>query len=262
MEFYKEVLISEYSKKQKKNPAYSLRSFSKFLGLAQATLSEVMRDKRKLPLKHAIPVAEKLNLDPSTKTMFVKSVELSKASLKNLELKTDHYLDETVLDEQRDYNIIAYWEYYGLLNLIETKDFINDEHWIAKRLDIKVSRVSQVKKELIARGYLKEEQGNLTRIQTKLTTSQDVFSKALRHSHKESLEMAIEKIDSVHLDKRFLSSSTIPVSMEKMDEAKKLIREFRAKMTALLAEGDKEEVYQFCIQLYPLTNSVEKGELQ
>lgn len=262
MDFYKQILIGEYSKKQKRNPAYSIRSYSKFLGLAQATLSEVMRDRRKLPSKYAEVVAEKLELDPSTKEMFVKSVTLSKTSLKSLELKQEQYLDETILDEQKDYNIIAYWEYYALLNLIETSGFINDDEWIARRLDLKISRVAQVKSELLERGYIKEEDQKLSRLQTKLTTSQDTFSKALRNSHKESLEMAIEKVDSVDLDKRFLSSSTIPVSMKKMDEAKKLIREFRSKMTALLGEGEKEEVYQFCIQLYPLTNLTEKGELQ
>ena len=46
--------------------------------------------------------------------------------------------------------------------------------------------------------------------------------------------------------------------MEKIDKAKKLIREFKSKLSHYLESGIKQEVYQINIQLFPLTQ-IQKG---
>jgi uncharacterized protein (TIGR02147 family) len=78
-------------------------------------------------------------------------------------------------------------------------------------------------------------------------------STALRHSHREALTMGAEKLESVPLELRDFSSMTIAVSMERLPEAKKLIRAFQKQLSELLENGKRTEVYQICMQLYPMT---------
>jgi uncharacterized protein (TIGR02147 family) len=255
MEDYRQILKNDFINRQRKNESFSLRAYSKFLGISPATLSEVMRERRNLPQKYADVVANKLNLGPIEKQLFLKSILIQKRSLKDLVKLKIEDKSQTILDEQRDFNIIAHWEYYGFLNLIETHDFQNNTAWISQKLSISKLRVKQVKDELLHAGHIEEKNNILVRKKVNLNTTQDVVSKAIRQSHKESLEMAIDKIESVDISKRFYSSSTVPVSIDKLDEAKELIRDFREKLCALLQEGKKEEVYNLNIQLYPLTNT-------
>lgn len=46
---------------------------------------------------------------------------------------------------------------------------------------------------------------------------------------------------------------TMAVDKSKMIEAKTMIREFRDKLCAYLEEGEKTEVYELAIQLFPRT---------
>lgn len=46
---------------------------------------------------------------------------------------------------------------------------------------------------------------------------------------------------------------TMAVDKSKMIEAKAMIREFRDKLCAYLEEGEKTEVYELAIQLFPRT---------
>jgi uncharacterized protein (TIGR02147 family) len=136
---------------------------------------------------------------------------------------------------------------------MDLEDFSSDIAWIAKRLSISKSRAEIVIDGLLASGLIKRENGKLKKTAKQLTTTQDIQSIALRHSHKETLEMAVEKIESISIEDRFYSSNTIAMNRNKLSEAKNLIREFRRKLTALLEDGQKTEVYQFNFQLFPLT---------
>ena len=51
---------------------------------------------------------------------------------------------------------------------------------------------------------------------------------------------------------------TIAMDIEKLPEVKTIIREFRQKVTALLRDGKKTDVFQLAIQLYPLTKNLRK----
>lgn len=53
---------------------------------------------------------------------------------------------------------------------------------------------------------------------------------------------------------------TMALSLNKVPEAKTIIREFRQKMSALLKDGYKTDVYQMAIQFYPLTNTKKQME--
>jgi uncharacterized protein (TIGR02147 family) len=86
-----------------------------------------------------------------------------------------------------------------------------------------------------------------------LETSEDIESQALQISHLESFDLAKVKLQQVPLHKRDFSSVTMAIDAAKIPQAKAIIREFQEKLYALLSDGEKNEVYQFNCQLFPVT---------
>jgi len=249
--YYLSTLKEELVTRQKKNPAYSLRSYAEFLGIHPGTLSSVFNGKRTLPVATAEKIATKLNLSPKEKHFFLKSLATEKARFKFLsEDEKEHqvYLDET------HFQIIAEWEHYGIVTLMECHDFKSDANWIAQRLGLSVNRVEVALDRLLkANLIIKDDSGNYKKTFSKLKTTEDVFSPALQKAHLEELDLAREKMAKTQLNKRDYSSITLAMNMNNMEKAKAAIYEFRQKMRSILEEGEKTEVYELCIQLFPLT---------
>ena len=157
--------------------------------------------------------------------------------------------------DENHYNILSKWEYYGLLTLLECDDFCSDHDWIANRLNLKKDRVNEVIKGLISAKLIEQNlAGEYKLTQGPLRTTEDINSKALKTSHLETLDIGKEKLESIDVELRDYSSMTVAIDPSKLQEAKSIIREFRQKMGSLLRDGDRTEVYQMAIQLYPLTN--------
>ena len=86
-----------------------------------------------------------------------------------------------------------------------------------------------------------------------LTTTSGVPSAALRRYHQKNLSLAAEAIDSEPVDRRFVTSITMPTSPEKFERAKELILRFREELSGLLEDTVATDVYTLAIQLFPLT---------
>ena len=68
-------------------------------------------------------------------------------------------------------------------------------------------------------------------------------------------------IDETSIDYRDFSTLAVAIDLNKIPEAKAIIREFRQKMAKLMSEGERTEVYELAIQLYPITR-LRNPELQ
>jgi uncharacterized protein (TIGR02147 family) len=239
------------SLKQRQNPHYSLRAFARDMDVHPATLSQVFKGNRPLPLKNASRVVARLNLSPKEKTLFLESLYGSKVTLD--QIKVDRSEERVMLDEAQ-HKIIAEWEHYAVLTLFDLNDFKVTKENVTNRLHISPLRTEVVLTNLISSGLLqKNKNGVLAKTQSSVRTTEDVLSPALRASHKQTIEMGIQKLDQVAMELRDFSSTTLAVDLEKLPEVKTIIREFRQKMSALLKEGTKTDVYQLAIQFYPLT---------
>jgi uncharacterized protein (TIGR02147 family) len=116
-------------------------------------------------------------------------------------------------------------------------------------------RLEVVINNLITAGLIKQElNGTYSKCQIRVRTTEDVNSHALRAGHRENLDLGKHKLDEVVVELRDFSSLMTAVDVEKIPEAKAIIREFRLKMLELMKSGkNKTEVYQMAIQFYPLT---------
>lgn len=250
--YYLTKMKEGLSLKQRNNPLYSLRAYARDIGIHPATLSQIINGKRTLPLKECDHVAKKLNLGPKEHALFKESLTSKKSVLDSIKIPAD---DQRLMLDESYYKIISEWEHYAVLELFELSDFKRTKEEVAAKLDLTANRTDVVLTNLkVCKLIEVDSDGKLVKVHSDVKTSEDISSQALRESHKETLQMGIAKIDSVGVELRDFSSSTLAIDMSKLPEAKIVIREFRRKIATLLASGDKKEVYQLAIQFYPVTN--------
>lgn len=256
--FYVTKLREVLLRKQLNNPQYSLRAYARDLGLDPSTLSKVLKGSRPLTIKDSPIVAGKLNLSPADKTLFLESVYKTKVQLD--EIKVSAVDDRHFIDESH-HAVIAEWEHFVVETLFEIDGFNPTVSEVARSLGITEERAQEVLTNLKTCGLVVEgADGKLTKAFTNIRTPEDIKSVALRESHLETLDIGKQKLEEVAIELRDFSSMTVALDLAKLPEAKSIIREFRQKMTALLKNGHKSEVYQLAIQFYPMTQRGEGKE--
>jgi uncharacterized protein (TIGR02147 family) len=257
--FYITKLKQVFSEKQRKNSHYSLRAFSRDIGMDSSSLGKIIKGERRFPVNKAETVSKKLDLTPTDKRLFFESISNKENVLDKIMISKE---DERHLIDESCFKVLAEWEHYAVLELFDFKDFEVDTESISKKLDISLTRADVVLTNLFEAKLISSENGCLYKIHEDVKTTEDISSQALRKSHVETLEVGIIKLEEVDIDLRDYSSMTVAVDLDKISEAKEVIREFRRKMSTLFSEGNKSEVYNLAIQLYPLSHINNKGEHQ
>jgi uncharacterized protein (TIGR02147 family) len=254
--YYLTKMREGLSLKQRNNPHYSLRAYARDIGIHPSTLSQIINGKRPLPVKDSELVAKRLNLSPKESSLFKESLLRNKSTFSQIKISEE---DSRIQLDDSYYKIIAEWEHYALLELFNLQDFNRTNADVARRLDLTSNRTDVVITNLLTCGLLeKEEDGRIKKVFNDVKTSEDITSQALQDSHRETMQMGIQKLSTIDVDLRDFSSSTLAIDMKKLPEAKALIREFRRKMAILTEEGDREEVYQIAVQFYPLSKIDQK----
>ncbi len=219
-------------------------------------MSQILKGNRPLPLKNAHYILEKLSLDAKERTLFMESLLRSKVSIDQIKINP---LDTRFMLDESYYKVIAEWEHYAVLDLFELNTFDPTIEGVLEHLDITVTRAEVVINNLVVSGLLElDESKKLRRVYDDVRTTEDIPSQALKDSHKETLKLGLTKIDEIEVELRDFSATTVAMDLKKLPEAKTIIREFRQKMTALLRDGEKTDVYQLAIQFFPLTKSTKQ----
>lgn len=242
------LLVRELAERKQKNPLFSLRAFARQLKVSPAQLSLLINGKTKLTVKVAEHLAERLNLDSSEALDLIDDSIALKRKLRSPKSERQVLSDE-------EFNLVSDWVHFAILELATLKNNSANSRWIASELGVDSARVIAASQRLQTLGFLKIENGRMRKTSKPLTTKTDVPSSAIRKFHKQNLDLAKEKIDSVPVELREFSSITTPVSLKKLKRVKRLITEFKHRMNEELEGEDASEVYTLAIQLFPLTKA-------
>lgn len=200
------------------------------------------------------------------KRYFKLLIDLDKKSKKNQDTKDTLEQIQRASTEKNSFAIdlkqfstISEWYYIAIKQLIDTKDFIEDEDWIYRRLRKKVTP-SQIRTALTHLQELeivkRDDKGRLQVISPGLITTNDVPSSAIRRHHVGMLERASESIFEQTIDQRQVNSTTLRIRQEDLTDAKRAIFDFLKEFASRFQSEESCDVYQFNIQLFQLTKEV------
>lgn len=243
-------LQREYLNRRKKNENYSIRAFSRFLGISAATVSHLLSGKR-VPSEKFI------------KKLFLK-LEATPAEQKNI-LK--NIIKKDVSTEEQSYQMIAMdsfkilsdWYHYAILEMVDVKDFQYDYSWISNQLNISVTEARQAVERLLRLDLLKEEKNKLVKTSGFVTNGDEfITSAAHKKLQRHILEKALNAIDTVSQEEKDISSMTMAIDETKLPEARKLVKKFRRELCQFLENGKQTRVYNLGIQIYPVSKGTKK----
>lgn len=249
-EFVK-LLKAELRNRAKKNPSYSLRSFAKYLGISSSYLSKILNETRPLTNRMQLRFSETLGLSPKIMESLIADNALNKQSLFN-------FISEG------EFEVISEWYHFAILELVEIRKFKEDPAWIGKRLGIDQHLAAEALDRLMRLHFLKRNsrdritlsRANNTTLGAKLSCS------AHQLQQTQFLHKAIDAMKLTPIEKRSQTSLTIAIPQNKLPLATEMINNFRREFNRVMSDSvSKDEVYQLVLSFFPLTKTIQKGEM-
>ncbi|NOT08574.1 MAG: TIGR02147 family protein [Gemmatimonadales bacterium] len=233
---FRRLLQVELGRRCARNPRYSLRAFANFLGVDHATLSQLLRGKRRLTDRTIRKLGVRLGFDGPAIDGFVAN-EIQGAGSELL---------ETRLAEQNRLSVdltrlVNDWEHFALLELLRLDGFRPDIRWIARVLDLTPDEVTLVVDRLVRLGLLVME--SRTRW---IDTMGDAVTR-LPALAKEAMRPPGEFATS---------RTTIAASRARVPGAVQRIDRFRRELAEYLkGEGPRDELFELEIHFNSLTTT-------
>jgi len=241
-----------------RNPHYSMRAFSRDLGLTAPKMSQLLKGRGGISPVRAHAVAQKLRLSEVEIKIFVALVaadhsrsplarQLAREQLNAIAHSSDYATHAT-------FHIISDWYYFAILELTETLGFKSNAGFIATRLGLPVTTAEQAVERLLEMGLLKEMDGRWVQSQQHLSTSSEIPSRHIRNYHHQILAKADLAIEQIPVAERDLSAMTIGISESQLKEAQAEIKKFRRELSQRLEKNanPKDRVYCLSMQFFPL----------
>lgn len=247
----KDLMFSEFMKRKTRNPRYSLRAYAKWLGLSPAQLSQMLTGKRPVTLKSLKLISNRLELSPIEKKQLASGFLINELTDQESEAKKKLKLKED------QFRLISDWYHLAILGLAQIKPSSSDPRWVAQRLGIGVEQAHQGLLRLERLGLL-QTKPTLKQLGNPLEVVSETPSEAIRKYHKQNLNLALEKIETVTLANRQFQSISLPINPKNLEEYKLLIDDFLEKATLLAKKHSSTEVYHLNVQLFPVTITKEK----
>lgn len=259
---YRTFLNQELEARKRRNAAYSLRSFARDLGMPSSKLSEVLNAKCGLSDESATRISKELKLTSDEANLFLQLVRAEHS--RNFKTRLQAKKEIEVLKESMGYaeidlerfKIIADWQHFAILELTEVHGFQSDSSWIARKLNIKETVVQKAIERLVDFGLLRRnDESRLVQTHLHLATPSGITSRVIREHHLQILALAESAIADLPTDEREISSTTMAIDINRMDEAREFLKAFRRKFSKdMQGSENKNRVYCLSMQFFPLDN--------
>ena len=260
--------IQDYYDERKRCSAFSWQEFARNAGFSSAVfLKYVCEGKKNLSVGSAGSVANAMGLVGFEQTYFVLMV--SYAHAKSDKAKRAAFEERCALaqahkvrvlgDEEFDY--FKSWKNPVLREIAPHMPGARPlEMAHACKQKISATEVSETLDFLMRAGLLKKDK-NGTYVQTEKSISMgpvDAVPVAAREMQRQMGEFAVKAMD-LPLSERDMSGVTMGITHRAYEQIKKEIADFRRRIVAIAsADDDTEQVYRLNLQLFPLSERLEK----
>ncbi len=264
-EIFQERLRQGLLNARAKNSLVSVRSYAKQIKVPASTVSLILLGKRKVSRKLALKLADVLHLDPGERLRI--EADFEKEARAKSRARTDEspherskrvpelFQNETVRLTEEQFDLLGEWYYFGILSLVQTKDFVPEPTWIASRLGIHPEQAKNAFEKLCSLKLISVDAAGKAKREFKvIRTSDGKSSASLRAAHFKNLslfEKALRERPFEACDATFIN---LPVRIGELDQMKLKIRKFHESfLESFTAPGDADEVIRVCVNLFPVT---------
>lgn len=239
-EILRTALNRAFDHRKSLNPRYSVRAFAQYLEIDASSLSKILSGERRAPANFIDSVERKLGV------LSVRPEAVTKDK------------DVTFLSS-REFQVIANWEHFAILDLVLLDTFRYDFAWMAAQLGLKEVDVRIAVDRLLKLGMLKEESGTLVKTQTAFSNDlgPNITSLAKKEYQRQLISKALKAIDGIQSERKDITSITIAADPKRLETAREMVKQFRRELCAYLEGGEKSEVYHLTIQLCPALSGQE-----
>ena len=269
---YQKYLHSLYEYLKNNGVGINYRKFSDLLGFGASTLiHQVVKGYRPLTIKSAQKLIEKLDLDKAQKSYLenlVKYKNGKSADERELALKKLLELKNEVLPSVFDRDMLSYfseWYHPIIREMVLQEEFSNDPEWVASQLRPAITKEeAKASLELLERiGYISydKEKKKFVPAEATVHSGHDIQGMGLLKYHINMMDRAKEVLNRSRQEEREYGSVTFNLPEGLMPELKKKIHQWQMDLLNTVDNhpvGDR--VYQFNLQLFPLTKKKEKDQ--
>ena len=239
---FRSVLQNELSVRCRKNPNYSLRSFSKTLKISHSQLSRMLKGQRPITSSMKIKLSNALGLAPLR--------AISGASIEDSER-----LDVLHSDA---FNSISDWYHDAILELPRLRMFQADSGWIARVLGISANEAYSAVERLKRLHALRVSNRNVWRVLVANSTNilKPGHSDAASRNHqKQIIEKASVALEVTSPDERDHTGVTLAISLNDLAEIRAMTKKYRRDVIAFAQRrgARPDQIYQLQIAFFPLT---------
>jgi uncharacterized protein (TIGR02147 family) len=255
-----ELLREELSRRSRANPRYSLRAFSKLIGVSPGALSELLNGKRPLSVKQAHQIAQRLGWSDAELERLVRLCVQDQSSRQGLASPDAPAAYGTKNLPEDVFRIIADWYCLAILSLAEIPGFLADARWISRRLRISPHQCTEALERLERVGLLIRDGEHVKPAPDFVIAGSEVPSEAIRAYHRSLLEMAMGSLDTQSPRERDITGICLSIDPRDMDEIRREVEAFQDRVVRRYSKpGKKKEVYQLECALFRLTEPLSKS---
>ncbi len=238
---FREFLQKDFKDLQKRNPRFSLRSYSSRLKVSPSIVSNLLAGKYYPSSAKALLMLQRTSL------------KSEKSKQKIIDLIQNSTRPPLVLKPQ-DYDVLFDWKCLGILGTLELTSPPRTAPEIAARLGMNTNAIKSSLNRLLTLGLVAMDGNQHYSLSNRLAqTSDQIPSESIRDGIKKSLKKAAAAIDKIPISERDMTQVVFVGNKAKLPEAQKLIRKFYQQLIQLLGNSNKDEIFQVSVQLYPLS---------
>lgn len=259
---YQEYLRDFYHAKKGENPYFSYRYMGMRLGLDPGFLVKVLQGRMHLSWKSVPKVVTFCQLTGKEADYFELLVRFSRA--KN-ERETKLYFEKLLESrgisancvEEKQYAFYTKWYHTAIRSLLGYYKFSGNYAALAKKLSpsITAKQAKESIRLLTDLGFIFKNADGVYELKDKvITTGEKWRSAAIRAFQEETIQLARESLDRHPKEARDVSTITVAVSHEDLQEIRERAREFRRSILQMKTNNKQSDVvYQVNVQIVPLT---------
>jgi uncharacterized protein (TIGR02147 family) len=266
---YRKFLTDLYKRSKAKDKKFSFRYFARIARFQSFSyLRNVMVGKKNLSEDATAKLCLALKLNREETFYFSHLVFLNQAkTVQERQYHAEQLLTSRTYKKlhplsESQFKYYSQWYFVPVRELVGIPGFREDPEWIAKKVSppITSAEAKRAIEELLKLDLLqRSESGHLIQTSSNVSTGNEVSSAFVARWHQEMMKKASESIDRHTREKREISASTFKLSAEAIQKFKEVAKKFHEEVMEIASKDlGLKAVYQLNLQLFPLSEKVEK----